>query len=70
MGKAYDTPKKLLLHLQYNDFQCKIYTHLKVIAILSGMQQGFMKFSSLSVNVTVVQKINIIVYKRSLLGNY
>ncbi|EFN81509.1 hypothetical protein EAI_11433, partial [Harpegnathos saltator] len=42
--ECYDTMRKILAKIKYNEHQWKICGDLKVIGLLIGMQSGFTKF--------------------------
>lgn len=45
MKESYDNVKNLLHSIDYNKFQWQLCGDLKIVAILSGLQQGFTKYS-------------------------
>ena len=44
MKESYDTMKRILQHIKYEQHQWSIRGDLKVIALLLGMQTGYTKY--------------------------
>ena len=59
MKETYDKLKQLLNKLEYSKHGCHIHGDLKVVSLLMGLPQGYMKYCCVYVNGAAEQRVCI-----------